>query len=743
MHSITSVLSAITLVNLLSEGPDPHQEEASSADLRSVTTLSGITPQQSNTFTFSSPSTLSARTRQTTDRPWQPRNFNFPKKAFGKQNRSFQPNWFSDYPWLHYSEESDSVTCFICSKQNAAGTLISASKKEMTFISHGFSNWKKALTRFKEHQTSECHKLAVDFEVNIPQTHPNFCEVSNEQAKCVMQKNRKCLIKIIECLQYLCRQGQAIQGDSDEESNLIQLLKLRSKDDGDLQSFLEKGKREKYVSHDIQNELISIMANHVLKKIVEDIGSSFFSIIADEYTDINNKEQLTICVRWVDNELQEHEDFLGFYEVPDIESDTIVSAIKDAFLRLQLSLSCCRGQCYDGASNMLGRKSGVAKQIQDVEPKAHATHCHAHSLSLSVKDTTSNCKVLSDSMNNTKEIVKLVKRSPKRDKILGEITENIEKEGASEAAGLIKLSVTRWTIRAACFQRVIDNYEALLSLWEECLSSKLEAELRGRILGCQAQMKSFDYFFGLSLGQRIYAHTDNLSKTLQNEKLSAVSGQRNAELTKRALQSIRTDQCFQAFYESVIRKKERFPAVSEPVLPRKRRVPVRFEIGTASGNFPETVQDHYRRIYFEALDLIVEAINERFDQPSFVSSKNLESLLVNFVNASDVSSQMKYVEENYAEDIKITLLLPQLEIFKVLVNDVKIDCFHDIWLFLKQIPVAQRLLISEIVQICKLFECQPCYKCNWRAIILFSKASKNLASFKDVSKKVQQFSNSS
>ena len=278
------------------------------------------------------------------------------------------------------------------------------------------------------------------------------------------------------------------------------------------------------VSHDIQNELISIMANHVLKKIVEDIGSSFFSIIADEYTDINNKEQLTICVRWVDNELEEHEDFLGFYEVPNIESDTIVSSIKDAFLRLQLLLSCCRGQCYDGASNMLGRKNGVAKQIQDVEPKAHATHCHAHSLSLSVKDTTSNCKVLSDSMNNTKEIVKLVKCSPKRDKILGEIKENIEKEGASEAAGLIKLSVTRWTIRAACFQRVIDNYEALLYLWEECLSSKLEAELRGRILGCQAQMKSFDYFFGFSLGRRIYAHTDNLSKTLQNASTAKASG---------------------------------------------------------------------------------------------------------------------------------------------------------------------------------------------------------------------------
>ena len=57
-------------------------------------------------------------------------------------------------------------------------------------------------------------------------------------------------------------------------------------------------------------------------------------------------------------------------------------------MRLQLSLNDCRGQTYDGASNMLGRKSGVATQITNIQPKPIATHCHAHSLSLAVKDVT-------------------------------------------------------------------------------------------------------------------------------------------------------------------------------------------------------------------------------------------------------------------------------------------------------------------------------------------------------------------
>ena len=126
-----------------------------------------------------------------------------------------------------------------------------------------------------------------------------------------MESNRICFIKVIECLQYLSRQGQAMQGDTDDESNFIQLLKLRGKDQPLLFKWLER-KEDRYTSHDIQNEIIAIMANHVIRDLVSEIRGGFFSIICDEYTDISNKEQVTICIRWVDKELETHEDFLGF-----------------------------------------------------------------------------------------------------------------------------------------------------------------------------------------------------------------------------------------------------------------------------------------------------------------------------------------------------------------------------------------------------------------------------------------------
>ena len=130
-------------------------------------------------------------------------------------------------------------------------------------------------------------------------------------------------------------------------------------------------KTEKYTSHDIQNELLMVIAHQILRDLTDEMRDSFYTTICDEYTDISNKEQLTLCLRWVDEIFNIHEDFLGFYELENIKSDIIVSAIRGVLLRTQISFDNCRGQCCDGASNMLGKKSS---EIILKETKADPKH---------------------------------------------------------------------------------------------------------------------------------------------------------------------------------------------------------------------------------------------------------------------------------------------------------------------------------------------------------------------------------
>ena len=56
------------------------------------------------------------------------------------------------------------------------------------------------------------------------------------------------------------------------------------------------------------------------------------------------------------------------------------------------------------------------------------------------------------------------------------------------------------------------------------LEEKLDTETKSRISTCEKQMESFKFYFGLQLGRNLYTHTNNLSKTLQQGKVSTIKG---------------------------------------------------------------------------------------------------------------------------------------------------------------------------------------------------------------------------
>ena len=149
---------------------------------------------------------------------------------------------------------------------------------------------------------------------------------------------------------------------------------------------------------------------------------------------------------------------VSMHQIPNIGVDTITWVIQDALIRLPLSTDKCRGQCYDRASNMLGTKTGVVTRIQELQLKAFPTHCHGHSLSLGVMDAVRSCKVLSDTMDTSKELITIIKYSPKRENSLGEVKDNMEGETYSEEneiPGIVMFCPTRWTVKATCYKRIL------------------------------------------------------------------------------------------------------------------------------------------------------------------------------------------------------------------------------------------------------------------------------------------------
>lgn len=186
----------------------------------------------------------------------------------------------------------------------------------------------------------------------------------------------------------------------------MQLLKCRSRDVEGLESWISSGK---YLSHEVVNEIVEMMAHQLLRNLLDNIRLvKFFS---DETQDISGLEQFAISLRWVGDN---YKDLIGLVQVDTTDAATLSGAIKDVFIRCNIDLHNCRGQAYDRASNMSGSFSGVAARLRKEEPRAHFIHCTAHCLNLCLQECAQRCSVIRDALSMAKEIYNLICSSPKR-----------------------------------------------------------------------------------------------------------------------------------------------------------------------------------------------------------------------------------------------------------------------------------------------------------------------------------------
>lgn len=104
---------------------------------------------------------------------------------------------------------------------------------------------------------------------------------------------------------------------------------------------------------------------------------------------------------------------------------------------------------------------------------------------------------------------------------------------------------------------------------------------------------AFHFYFGCTLGEQLLRQTDNLGRGLQDSFTSAAQGKRLTQDVLKTLLKDRTDTSFSRF--------------GARILPRKGKAPVRQEfVEQDTQHFPKTTKDHYKRIYFNAIDTVMQ-----------------------------------------------------------------------------------------------------------------------------------------
>ena len=159
------------------------------------------------------------------------------------------------------------------------------------------------MEKIRKHKESEHHVEAHQVLRILPTQSTPIDELLDIGHASKKPENRKILLTILQNIRFLARQGLPLRGDGAEQnSNFMQFLKLRAETRPKIHEWLQR-KNDTYISKDVQNEMIKLMAHRCLREISGEIQhANYYTIMADETTDCSTKEQLVAVFRIVNDD---------------------------------------------------------------------------------------------------------------------------------------------------------------------------------------------------------------------------------------------------------------------------------------------------------------------------------------------------------------------------------------------------------------------------------------------------------
>ncbi len=250
------------------------------------------------------------------------------------------------------------------------------------WMTRPFTNWKKEVEKMKAHAQTQVHSQAREDALAYQRSQVTGSVVQQLQNTADQDRirNRLAIKSFIRCAHFLARQHIPHRITNFEK--LIDLVVVQC-DSQDLSNFLEKtGRNAVHTSHVAVVEFIEAIGTWVQEALLERLHkASFFSIMADECTDIATMEELSVFCRWEESGHSE-EHFMEIVYLKQANAESIYSALVEFLKDKGLQVSNIVGMGFDGLAHFLERKPGVQARIKKVAPHALYVHCHCHLLQL-------------------------------------------------------------------------------------------------------------------------------------------------------------------------------------------------------------------------------------------------------------------------------------------------------------------------------------------------------------------------
>jgi len=572
--------------------------------------------------------------------PIQPTNIDYPKTSFSGKDYRFQERWYHQYDWIEYSISKDAAFCFPC---RIFGRMVSCS--EPVFTEEGFRNWKKATGttgKLEKHAISRAHKLSKERMISKKTITPVNVQLSKMEAERMSKKqtekaeNRHIVEVLFDVVRHLCLQSTAFRGNDESESSnnqgkFLEEVKFVAKYHKPLKDWLDTHPGNvTWLGHDVQDEMIEIIAQAVIEIIREYIvDSKYYSVMCDEVTS-HKHSYMSIVIRYV-HKYSIHERVVSLSHVISMTGKSLGDIIIEKLNSLNIPLINMVGKGFDGASNMSGKEKGVQKILTDAGASNSVFfHCFGHCLNLVLGKCAETISDVKDVFEIIGAIYSVMEGSPKRINVY---------ESKLKAAGVVKgrtallsFSDTRWTARVDNLSALLNSLPAILATLEELASE--ESTCRGLL----TQIGSFAFLVKCIVLKSAFERSRYASDYLQREDMDMTTAVDSIITLKHNLKAMRTESAFNAFISDAKETATTCGTATDFTESRKRKLPKKLSDGQtvleatfsyAHSNNPLPSEDPkttMRRIfYYPFIDLILAELDARFSVDSCTIMKNMSA----------------------------------------------------------------------------------------------------------------------
>ncbi|XP_036138318.1 uncharacterized protein LOC118644270 [Monomorium pharaonis] len=153
---------------------------------------------------------------------------------------------------------------------------------------------------------------------------------------------------------------------------------------GELLKILGKGSKLEHVRlhrTKCSKLILAVVSPALLTELVQHVGDSPFSIIADESTDVSTSKFMGLCIRFYSQREESIvTDFLGIVEVTKCTGEILAKTLLEYFCKIGLPPKNLFAIGTDGVSNMCGLNNSFYTHLKKEVPNLQMIKCVCHSL---------------------------------------------------------------------------------------------------------------------------------------------------------------------------------------------------------------------------------------------------------------------------------------------------------------------------------------------------------------------------